>query len=153
MCLPNFKNLTFSKPFFWRITHPPVYQFLKKITKFCPNWMLFSIICSKYTQFLNLGSFVSDETFLIGILNFTHTHTHKNCPKRQAHIHLPSQYETPPRWEPRLKSRDYSTSIRSENHFQRVKTTPHSTKSENHSWRVLEVTQQLHSLQKVKNNN
>ena len=68
MCLTNLKNLTFSIPICCPITHPSVF---------------FTIICSKYTQFLNFGSFVSDENPPIAIPNFVKKH-----PKRQAHIHI-----------------------------------------------------------------
>ena len=60
MCLPHLENLTFSIPIFCPISHPSVYHFQKKSTQFWPNWMLFTIICPKYTL-CNLGSFVSDE--------------------------------------------------------------------------------------------
>ena len=51
MCLPNLKNLTFSIPIFRPITHPSVYLFRQKRTKFCPNWVFFTIICSKTPNF------------------------------------------------------------------------------------------------------
>ena len=91
MCLPNLENLTFSIPIFRSITHPIVYHFQKKSTQFCQNWVLFTIICSKYTQFLNLGSFVSVEDPPIAIPNFAKRHL-----KRQAHIRIPCQCEDPP---------------------------------------------------------
>ena len=46
----DLENLTFSIPIFCLIYHPSVYHFRKKSTQFCPNWMLFTIICPKYTQ-------------------------------------------------------------------------------------------------------
>ena len=61
MCLPDVENPTFPIPTFCLISHPSVYRFQKKNTQFWPNWALFTIICPKFTQFMNLGSFVSDE--------------------------------------------------------------------------------------------
>ena len=51
-----------------------------------------TIICSKYTQFLNLGFFVSVEDPPIAIPNLA-----KRILKRQAHKHIPCQCEDPPR--------------------------------------------------------
>ena len=57
--------------------YPPIsIPFLIEKHPICPNWVLFTIICSKYTQFLNLGSFVSDENPPIAIPNFV-----KSTPK------------------------------------------------------------------------
>ena len=36
---------------FCSISNPSVYHFQMKSTKFWPNWVLFTIICPKYTQF------------------------------------------------------------------------------------------------------
>ena len=47
MCLPDLENLTFSIPIFCLIYHPSVYHFRKKSTQFCPNLVLFTIICPK----------------------------------------------------------------------------------------------------------
>ena len=55
MCLPNVKNLTFSIPIFCLISHPSINHFWKKSTQFWPNWVLFTIICPKYTQFMYFG--------------------------------------------------------------------------------------------------
>ena len=52
MWLLNVKNLTLSIPILCRISHPSVYHFQKKTTQFWPNWILFTIICPKYTQFM-----------------------------------------------------------------------------------------------------
>ena len=46
----------------------------------CPNWVFVTIFCSKHTQFLNLGSSVSDENPPIAIPNFMKKHLN-----RQAH--------------------------------------------------------------------
>ena len=37
---------------FYLISHPSVYHFGKKSTQFWPNWVLFTIMCPKYTQFI-----------------------------------------------------------------------------------------------------
>ena len=50
ICLLHLENLTFSIPTFSTITHPSVYHFRKKSTQFSSNWVLFTKICSKYTQ-------------------------------------------------------------------------------------------------------
>ena len=55
MRLPYLKNLTFSIPIFCTIIHPSVYHFRKKSTQCCSSWVLFTIICSKYTQFIWFG--------------------------------------------------------------------------------------------------
>ena len=52
MCLPDLENLTISIPIFCQISHPSVYHFRKKSTQFGSNWVLFTIICPKYTQFM-----------------------------------------------------------------------------------------------------
>ena len=52
MCLPDLENLTISIPIFCQISHPSVYHFWKKSTQFGSNWVLFTIICPKYTQFM-----------------------------------------------------------------------------------------------------
>ena len=92
MCLPNLENWTFTIPIFRPITHPSVYLFRWKSTQFCSNLVLLTIICSKYTQVFNLGSFVSDENPPIAIPNFV-----KKRSKRQAYLRIPSQCENPPR--------------------------------------------------------
>ena len=84
MCLPDLENLIFSIPIFCLISQPSVYHFQKTIIQFWPNWVLFTIICPKYTQFYNLGSFNSDENPLIAVPDFA-----KKRPKRQAHIRIP----------------------------------------------------------------
>ena len=48
------------------------------------------MICSKYTQFLNFGPFVSDENPSIAKQNCT-----KKRPGRQEHIRIRSQCENP----------------------------------------------------------
>ena len=55
MCLPDFENLTFSTPIFCVISHQSVYHFWKKSTQFWPIWVLLTIICPKYTQFMSFG--------------------------------------------------------------------------------------------------
>ena len=50
MCLPDFEILTFAIPNFVPIYQPSIYQFCTKNTKFSSNCVLFTIICSKYTQ-------------------------------------------------------------------------------------------------------
>ena len=52
MCLPDLENLTISIPIFCQISHPSVYHFQKKSTQFGSNWVLFTIICPKFTQFM-----------------------------------------------------------------------------------------------------
>ena len=52
MCLTDLENLTISIPIFCQISHPSVYHFRKKNTQFGSNWVLFTIICPKYTQFM-----------------------------------------------------------------------------------------------------
>ena len=74
MCLPNFKNLTLFTNFllnyplisipFWIEKHP--------ILPFCPSSVLFTIICSKYTQFLNFAPCLLWKP--IGIPNFAKKH-------------------------------------------------------------------------------
>ena len=74
----------------------PTHQYTifdKKAPNFAQIGCFFTIICSKYTQFLNLGSFISDENPPIAIPNFAKKH-----PKRQAHISIPCQCENPPGW-------------------------------------------------------
>ena len=70
MCLPNLENLTFS-----------LYQFFAKLPKPHLDWVVFTIVCSKYNQFLTLGSFYKNPQ--IAIPNFAKEH-----PKRQAHIRI-----------------------------------------------------------------
>ena len=66
MCLPDFKILTFAIPIFVPIYHPSVHQFRKKKnTLFWSNWVLFTKICSKYTQFTYTGAFLCDKKSLI----------------------------------------------------------------------------------------
>ena len=77
-------------PIFRPFTHPPVYQFCLKSAQICSNWVLFAIICSKYTQFLTLGSFISYKNTLIVISNFA-----QEPLKRQTHMH-PMLYENQP---------------------------------------------------------
>ena len=94
MCLPNLKKSDFLYTNF-SPNYPPIgvpfsiekHLILPKLGAF------YHIICSKYTQFLNLGSFVSDENPPIAIPNFAKKH-----PKRQAHrpIRIPCQCESPP---------------------------------------------------------
>ena len=55
MCLSDLENLTFSIPIFRPIFHPSVYHFRKKSTQFFQNSVLFTTICSKYTQFIRFG--------------------------------------------------------------------------------------------------
>ena len=52
MCLPDLENLTFSIPIFCLLFHLSVYNFRRKSTQVWPNWVLFTIICPKYTQFM-----------------------------------------------------------------------------------------------------
>ena len=49
-----------------QLAFPSMYPTLVKT-----YWVFFTIICSKYTQFFNLGSFVSDENPRIAKPNFT----------------------------------------------------------------------------------
>ena len=73
----------------------PTHQYIIFDRK-APNFA--QIGCIKYTQFFNLGSFVSDENPPITILNFA-----KKRPKRQAHIRIPCQCENPPRVSTKTK--------------------------------------------------
>ena len=52
MCLPDLENLTIFIPIFCQISYPWVYHFRKKRTQFWTNWVLFTIVCPKYTQFM-----------------------------------------------------------------------------------------------------
>ena len=54
MCLLGL-NLTFSIPIFAQLPTHQYTIFNKKNTQLCPNWVFFTIICSKYTQFLSFG--------------------------------------------------------------------------------------------------
>ena len=96
MCLPNLKNLTFPLTNF-SPNYPPInIPFLFEKLQICPNWVLFTMIASKYTQFFfffffDLGSFISDRNPPIAIPNFAKKHS-----KRQAHIPIPCQCENPP---------------------------------------------------------
>ena len=91
--LPNLEKWTFSIQFL-PITHPSVYPFRQKNTQFCSNWVLFTMICSKYTQFLNLGPFVSDENPSIA---------KPNCTKKRQKARNTYVYQvnvrTPTRWK------------------------------------------------------
>ena len=88
---------------------PPisVYHFWKKRTLFWPNWVLFTIICPKYTQ-SNLGSFVSDENPTIAIPNFV-----KKRPKgRHIYVYCVKEGTSPPPGkyqEGKVKIRNYNT--------------------------------------------
>ena len=63
---------------------PPIsILFSIKSTQFCPNWVLFTIICSKYTQFVNLGFFVFGENPPIAIPNF---------PKKQMMVDMTAEH-------------------------------------------------------------
>ena len=95
MCLLDLKNLTFSVPFFYQISHPSsVYHFWKKSTQSWPNWMLLHLFAQNTESNLcNLGAFVSDENPPMAIPNFP-----KKRPKGGpiGIIRIPCQGENPP---------------------------------------------------------
>ena len=86
-------GVTFAEIVGYVPVEPRKFDFL--YTNYSPNYTVpthqyslpFSIICSKYTQFFNLGSFVSDENPTIATPNSTKMHL-----KRQTH--------TMSMWEP-----------------------------------------------------
>ena len=88
-CAADLANLTFSIPVFaWLHTHQYTI-FDRKAPNFA-NWVLFTMICSNTPNLCNCGSLVSDENPPIAIPNFVKKH-----PKRQVHIRIPCQCETP----------------------------------------------------------
>ena len=93
MCLLDLENPTFSIPILNLISYPSVYHFRKKMTQFCPNWVLFTIFCLKYNQFLNFGSFVSDENPPIAIPNFEKK---KNLKGRHIYVYQVNVRTPPP---------------------------------------------------------
>ena len=52
MWLPNNEILTFTIPIFVTTYHPSVYQFHTRNTQFFSSWVLFMMVCLKYTQFM-----------------------------------------------------------------------------------------------------
>ena len=62
MYLTNLENLTFSISIFTELATHQYTIFDIKAPNLGPNLVILSVSCSKCTQFLNLGSFVSDET-------------------------------------------------------------------------------------------
>ena len=91
MCLPNLENFTFYTNFL--PNYPPIsIPFMIEKHTICPNWVLFTIICSKYTQFLNLGPSSPMKTH-----RTLYQISQKSTPKGSAHTKL--MWETPPpRW-------------------------------------------------------
>ena len=89
--LLNFSPISiFSIPIFCSIFHPSVYHFQKKSTQFfLPNWVLSTLICPKYTQFIKFW-LLRLWWPPIALPNFA-----KKLPQRQAHIRIPCQYENP----------------------------------------------------------
>ena len=77
MCLPNIEILLSQYQFF-HITYLSVYHFWYKENPILPTLGAFTIICSKYTQSLNLGSFTHRPLYPIS----------RKCTSKGRHIHV-----------------------------------------------------------------
>ena len=116
MCLPDFKKLTFSIPIFINIYHPSVYQFCQKTPNFAQIRCFSQNLLKIHPIYVNWVPLSVMKTHPLLYHNLWRSTPNG---RRQAHICVPYQCETP--------LLNYSFPIPSQTSMVRLKSMPEMT--------------------------